>query len=196
MQGAWKTSQALAPNTWSIPFFVVRRITSTRSFPAPPQLSVFHPRPRADRGHRRTPIEVKPSLHMPIGETFPPATDIYSCSRLTEVRKYSEISFPVVTQLQLESQEERNGGEPGMPISALTATESQLGRLKKDASITRPSLMEELIARGVRITAQRKLLVGIIQDASRHLDAAVCCASPGSTIRISIAPPSTARSPC
>ena len=59
-----------------------------------------------------------------------------------------------------------------MPIGALIATESQLGRLKKDASITRPSLMEELIARGVRITAQRRLLVGIMQDASRHLDAA------------------------
>lgn len=59
-----------------------------------------------------------------------------------------------------------------MPAGPLLATESQLGRLKKDASITRPSLLEKLIARGVRITAQRRLLVGIIQDASRHLDAA------------------------
>jgi Fur family ferric uptake transcriptional regulator len=32
--------------------------------------------------------------------------------------------------------------------------------------------MEELVERGVRITAQRRLLVGIIQDSSRHLDAA------------------------
>jgi Fur family transcriptional regulator, ferric uptake regulator len=32
--------------------------------------------------------------------------------------------------------------------------------------------MKELAARGVRITAQRRLLVGIIQDSPRHLDAA------------------------
>jgi Fur family ferric uptake transcriptional regulator len=32
--------------------------------------------------------------------------------------------------------------------------------------------MKELVARGVRITAQRRLLVGIIQDSPRHLDAA------------------------
>jgi Fur family ferric uptake transcriptional regulator len=32
--------------------------------------------------------------------------------------------------------------------------------------------MEELVERGVRITAQRRLLVGIIQDSSRHLDVA------------------------
>ena len=59
-----------------------------------------------------------------------------------------------------------------MAISALIATESHLGRSKNDTAITRPSLMEELVSRGVRMTAQRRLLVGIIQDASRHLDAA------------------------
>ena len=32
--------------------------------------------------------------------------------------------------------------------------------------------MEELHARGVRMTAQRRLLVSIIQDSPRHLDAA------------------------
>jgi Fur family ferric uptake transcriptional regulator len=32
--------------------------------------------------------------------------------------------------------------------------------------------MKELAARGVRITAQRRLLVGIIQDSPRHPDAA------------------------
>lgn len=58
-----------------------------------------------------------------------------------------------------------------MVVSALIATESHLGRSKSHAAITRPSLMEELVARGVRITAQRRLLVGIIQNASRHLDA-------------------------
>lgn len=31
--------------------------------------------------------------------------------------------------------------------------------------------MEELVERGVRITTQRRLLVGIIQDSPRHLDA-------------------------
>jgi Fur family ferric uptake transcriptional regulator len=56
--------------------------------------------------------------------------------------------------------------------SPVLATESQLGRLKSDREITRPSLMKELIARGVRITAQRRLLVGIMQDSPRHLDAA------------------------
>jgi Fur family ferric uptake transcriptional regulator len=58
-------------------------------------------------------------------------------------------------------------------MSALIATESQLGRSKKDTTITRPSLMEELSERGVRMTAQRRLLVGIIQDSPKHLDAAM-----------------------
>ena len=58
-----------------------------------------------------------------------------------------------------------------MLASALIATESQLGRSKNDAAITRPSLMEELVERGVWITAQRRLLVGIIQDSPKHLDA-------------------------
>jgi Fur family transcriptional regulator, ferric uptake regulator len=56
--------------------------------------------------------------------------------------------------------------------AALVATESQLGRTGTDRSITRPSLMKELVARRVRITAQRRLLVSIIQDSPRHLDAA------------------------
>jgi len=55
---------------------------------------------------------------------------------------------------------------------ALIATESQLGRSKKDVSITRPSLINELIARGVRLTTQRRRLVAIIQESPRHLDAA------------------------
>ena len=59
-----------------------------------------------------------------------------------------------------------------MSGGALIANESQLGRSKNDKAITRSSLMKELVARGVRITAQRRLLVGIIQDTSRHLDAA------------------------
>lgn len=59
-----------------------------------------------------------------------------------------------------------------MSTNALIATESQLGRSTTDARITRPALMKELLERGVRMTAQRRLLVGIIQDSSRHLDAA------------------------
>jgi len=59
-----------------------------------------------------------------------------------------------------------------MFTGAVVAKVSQLGRSKEDTAITRPSLMKELAARGVRITAQRRLLVGIIQDSHRHLDAA------------------------
>jgi Fur family ferric uptake transcriptional regulator len=55
---------------------------------------------------------------------------------------------------------------------AILATQSQLGRSKGDSAITRPSLMKALADKGVRITAQRRLLVGIIQDSPRHLDAA------------------------
>jgi Fur family transcriptional regulator, ferric uptake regulator len=54
----------------------------------------------------------------------------------------------------------------------LVASESHLGRSKNDKLITRPSLMKELAARGIRITSQRRLLVEIIQDSPRHLDAA------------------------
>jgi Fur family transcriptional regulator, ferric uptake regulator len=54
----------------------------------------------------------------------------------------------------------------------VVAIESQLGRGQNAASITRPLLIKELAARGVRMTAQRRLLVGIIQDSPRHLDAA------------------------
>jgi Fur family transcriptional regulator, ferric uptake regulator len=59
-----------------------------------------------------------------------------------------------------------------MQSVAVVATESQLGRSENDTAITRPSLMKELARRGVRMTAQRRLLVGIIQDSPRHLDAA------------------------
>ncbi len=59
-----------------------------------------------------------------------------------------------------------------MRATAVVATESQLGRSNNDTAITRPSLMKQLAARGVRITAQRRLLVSIIQDSPRHLDAA------------------------
>lgn len=54
----------------------------------------------------------------------------------------------------------------------LIAKDSQLGRSKNDTAITRPSLLEALVARGVRMTAQRRLLVSIMQNSSRHLDVA------------------------
>ncbi len=58
-----------------------------------------------------------------------------------------------------------------MQARPLIATGSQLGRTKNE-SISRPSLLDELKAGGVRMTAQRRILVSIIQNASRHLDAA------------------------
>jgi Fur family ferric uptake transcriptional regulator len=57
-------------------------------------------------------------------------------------------------------------------VDAHVAIESQLGRSKGDGAITRPSLMKELVARGIRMTAQRRLLISIMQDSPRHLDAA------------------------
>ncbi len=59
-----------------------------------------------------------------------------------------------------------------MLSGVLVATESHLGRSKSDTAINRPSLMKELAARGVRMTRQRRLLVDIIQNSPRHLDAA------------------------
>jgi Fur family ferric uptake transcriptional regulator len=59
-----------------------------------------------------------------------------------------------------------------MLANAVVATESQLGRSGTDTTVTRSSLMKELEVRGVRITEQRRLIVGIIQESPRHLDAA------------------------
>lgn len=59
-----------------------------------------------------------------------------------------------------------------MLATAIVATESRLGRSGTDTTVSRSSLMKELATRGVRITEQRRLIVGIIQDSPRHLDAA------------------------
>ena len=59
-----------------------------------------------------------------------------------------------------------------LEMSVLIARESELGKSSSATAITRPSLMKELSERRVPITSQRRLLVGIIQDAPRHLDAA------------------------
>ena len=57
-------------------------------------------------------------------------------------------------------------------MSAFIATESQLGRTGNQRGVTRSSLMEGLASRGIRITEQRRLIIGIMQDSPRHLDAA------------------------
>ncbi|MFZ0299381.1 MAG: Fur family transcriptional regulator [Candidatus Sulfotelmatobacter sp.] len=59
-----------------------------------------------------------------------------------------------------------------MVATAIVATESRLGRSGTDTTVSRSSLMKELETRRVRITEQRRLIVGIIQDSPRHLDAA------------------------
>jgi Fur family transcriptional regulator, ferric uptake regulator len=59
-----------------------------------------------------------------------------------------------------------------MLTGAIMANESQLGRAANREEVTRSSLMDELTARGIRITEQRRLIIGIIQDSPRHLDAA------------------------
>jgi Fur family transcriptional regulator, ferric uptake regulator len=59
-----------------------------------------------------------------------------------------------------------------MISTAIVATDSRLGRSGTDTTVTRSSLMKELAARGIRITEQRRLIVGIIQESPRHLDAA------------------------
>jgi Fur family transcriptional regulator, ferric uptake regulator len=58
-----------------------------------------------------------------------------------------------------------------MFANAIVATESRLGRSGTDTTVTRSSLMKELEVQGVRITEQRRVIVGIIQDSPRHLDA-------------------------
>jgi Fur family transcriptional regulator, ferric uptake regulator len=42
----------------------------------------------------------------------------------------------------------------------------------EDSAFERRSLLEELSAKGVRLTLQRRILVEIIEDATQHLDAA------------------------
>jgi Fur family ferric uptake transcriptional regulator len=54
---------------------------------------------------------------------------------------------------------------------SLLATESHLGR-KADGAIHRRSLLKELKARGIRMTPQRRVVIEIIQEVPRHLDAA------------------------
>lgn len=70
----------------------------------------------------------------------------------------------------------RQRNQTGKQFSSNVATESQLETRSISRqiapSLRRRSLAHELQVRGIRMTAQRRLLVGIIQEASRHLDAA------------------------
>jgi len=51
------------------------------------------------------------------------------------------------------------------------ATKSQKDQQQDSNGFTRHPLMKELLSHGVRMTAQRKLLIAIIQQATAHLDA-------------------------
>jgi Fur family ferric uptake transcriptional regulator len=55
---------------------------------------------------------------------------------------------------------------------AIDATRSQKPALALPAALERCSLLQELAARGIRMTAQRRLLVTLIQESPKHLDAA------------------------
>jgi Fur family transcriptional regulator, ferric uptake regulator len=67
-------------------------------------------------------------------------------------------------------------GESPVTAGGILATESQIGRSENEPTIARRSLMKELLARGVRMTEQRRILTGIIQESPRHLDAAALLA--------------------
>ena len=58
-----------------------------------------------------------------------------------------------------------------MSGSAL-ATRSQLASDHEPSAFERRSLLEELYAKGVRLTKQRRILLEVIQEATEHLDAA------------------------
>ena len=65
-------------------------------------------------------------------------------------------------------------GPEGCPRPSRHGRDGASGRSSKMQAITikRPSLLKELAARRIRLTSQRRVLVGIIQNADRHLDAA------------------------
>lgn len=55
---------------------------------------------------------------------------------------------------------------------AAVANQSQDGQSLASHTFDRRSLLDELATRGVRLTEQRRILIGIIQAAEQHLDAA------------------------
>jgi len=59
-----------------------------------------------------------------------------------------------------------------MSMSRVSCDEVATTRRAAVPKLERRSLLEELTSKGVRLTAQRRVLVEIIQDATEHLDAA------------------------
>jgi Fur family transcriptional regulator, ferric uptake regulator len=57
-------------------------------------------------------------------------------------------------------------------MSTSTASCQLIATRRKALTFERRSLLDELTSKGVRLTAQRRALVEIIQDATEHLDAA------------------------
>ncbi len=66
----------------------------------------------------------------------------------------------------------QRGKQLGSNVATLSQLEASSNSAETIPNLKRRSLAHELQVRGIRMTAQRRLLVGIIQDASRHLDAA------------------------
>jgi len=62
--------------------------------------------------------------------------------------------------------------KPGSIVATLSQLELRPNSGEAGPNLKRRSLAHELQVRGIRMTSQRRLLVGIIQEASRHLDAA------------------------
>ena len=62
--------------------------------------------------------------------------------------------------------------QPGSTLATQSQLETRPISRETAPSMRRRSLADELQLRGIRMTAQRRLLVSIIQEASRHLDAA------------------------
>jgi Fe2+ or Zn2+ uptake regulation protein len=58
-------------------------------------------------------------------------------------------------------------------MSMSPASCESVATARKALTFERRSLLDELTSRGVRLTAQRRALVQIIQDATEHLDAAM-----------------------
>lgn len=69
------------------------------------------------------------------------------------------------------SQQERSKVSSPVPFVA-TDSQNNAQQSMTDQYPTTPSLLDELTARGVRITSQRRALVEVIQEAREHLDVA------------------------
>jgi Fur family ferric uptake transcriptional regulator len=89
---------------------------------------------------------------------------------LTTSTKSVQYQILVDKLLQLESQETV---KKGLKENSVVATISQLQQRTCESSEDRSSLLAELARSGVRITEQRRVLVEVIENSGRELDAAV-----------------------